>query len=213
MQVSERVKKDAAYRQVERVLVVDDDPRVRTMLNIILSRENHVVVGMASNGSQAIQAMGTCAPSLMLLDLDMPCMEGLATLRELRQRYPWLPVLVLSMLDPNIYALRCARLGARGFLNKGEHAPLLPEMIEQMRRGVMLFPSQMTEGELPFSALSDRELIALRSLVRGGDANSIATTLMVSQETANKLRRRLFTKLGLATDEALIQAGRDLRLC
>lgn len=213
MQVSERVKKDAAYRQVERVLVVDDDPRVRTMLNIILSRENHVVVGMASNGSQAIQAVGTCAPSLMLLDLDMPWMEGLATLRELRQRYPWLPVLVLSMLDPNIYALRCARLGARGFLNKGENTPLLPEMIEQMRRGVMLFPSQMTENGLPFSALSDRELIALRSLVRGGDANSIATMLMVSQETANKLRRRLFTKLGLATDEALIQAGRDLRLC
>lgn len=44
----------------------------------------------------------------MLLDLDMPWMEGLGTLRELRKCYPWLPVLVLSMLDPDIYALRCA---------------------------------------------------------------------------------------------------------
>lgn len=199
-------------QQVERVLIVDDDPRARAMLNIIMTRGNHMVVGLVSGGAEAIRLVGSGAPSLMLLDLDMPRMEGLATLCELRRRYPWLPVLVLSMLDPSIYALRCARLGARGFLNKGECTSLLPEMVEQVRRGLMLFPCSMSEGVMPFSNLSDRELIALRCLARDGDLNTIAAALLVSRSTASLLRRRLLTKLGLSSDEALIRFSRSLKL-
>lgn len=212
MQISKRVTGGDVRPQVERILVVDDDPTVRALLKIILTRENHEVVGMVSNGGEAIRRAGICAPSLMLLDLDMPWMEGLATLRKVRQRYPWLPVLVLSMLDSDIYALRCARLGARGFLNKGAGVGLLPGMIEQVRRGAMLFPRQMSQGVLPFSNLSDRELIALRTLVRGGDLDSIAAALLVSRETAMQLRRHLLSKLELSTNDELIRCGRCLRL-
>lgn len=212
MQESKLMGGHVAQKQIERVLIVDDDPSIRVMLNIILSRENHVVVGLAGSGAEAVRLVGATALSLMLLDLDMPRMEGLATLRELRQLCPWLPVLVFSMLDPEIYALRCARLGARGFLNKGESAALLPEIVGQVRRGLMLFPCQVSEGVMPFSNLSDRELIALRCVVRGGDVGTIAAALLVSRDSAGLLRRRLLTKLGLSTDEELIRFGRHLKL-
>lgn len=204
--------KNVVQSPIERVLIADDDPRVRAMLNIILMREKHIVVGMASGGAEAVRLVATAAPSLMLLDLDMPRMEGLATLREVHKLYPWLPVLVFSMLDPDVYARRCARLGARGFLSKHEGATLLPDIVGQIRKGVMLFPRQVYEGELPFSNLSDRELIALRCLVRGGDIGTISAALLVSREGANILRRRLVTKLGLSTIKELIHYGRHLKL-
>lgn len=202
-----------AQKRTERVLVVDDDPSVRALLSIILERDHHVVVGVASSGCEAIRKVATAAPSLMLLDLDMPRMEGLSTLRKLRQHYPWLPVLVFSMLDPEVYALRCARLGARGFLAKGEGVALLPEILGQMRRGLMLFPRQVAEGVMPCSSLADRELVALRCLVRGGDMDTIAAALAVSRDVVSVLRRRLLAKLELSSDEELISFSRPLRLC
>lgn len=212
MQASHYAVEGVAQRRVERVLVVDDDPGARALLNIVLVRDHHVVVGAAASGAEAVRLVATTAPSLMLLDLDMPRMEGLSTLRKLRQHYPWLPVLVFSMLDPEVYALRCARLGARGFLSKGEGVTLLPEILGQMRRGLMLFPRQVAEGVMPCSSLADRELVALRCLVRGGDMNTIAVALAVSRDVVSVLRRRLLAKLGLSSDEELITFGRRLGL-
>lgn len=65
---------------------------------------------------------------------------------------------------------------------------------------------------MPFSNLSDRELIALRCLVRGGGADTVEAALLVSRDGANLLRRRLLAKLGLSTDEGLIRFGRYLKL-
>lgn len=212
MQVSQYTSGDVAQERIERVLIVDDDPSVRALLNIILMRDNHIIVGAAGSGAEAVRLVRTTAPSLMLLDLDMPRMEGLATLRKLRQHYPWLPVIVLSMLAPEVYALRCARLGARGFLSKGEGVALLSVIMGQVRRGLLLFPCQVAEGVMPFNNLADRELIALRCLVRGGDMDTVAAALSVSRDVVSVLRRRLLTKLGLSTDEELIGFGRRYKL-
>lgn len=212
MQATKSGNKDIALKPVERVLIADDDPSARALLNIILARENHIVVGMADGGAESIRLVATTAPSLMLLDLDMPRMEGLTTLLEIRKHYPWLPVLVLSMLDPDLYALRCARLGARGFLSKDKGAVLLPDIIREVRRGRMLFPCRKNEDELPSSNLSDNELIALRCMVRGGDTGTISKALMVSRGNASLLCKHLVTKLGLSSAEELIHYGRHLKL-
>ncbi|MNF91041.1 response regulator [compost metagenome] len=70
----------------------------------------------------------------------------------------------------------------------------------------------MAEGVLPFNNLADRELIALRCLVRGGDMDTVAAALSVSRDVVSVLRRRLLTKLGLSTDEELIGFGRRYKL-
>lgn len=210
--MTQYVGEHISHKQIERVLVVDADPRVRTLLNLILMRDNHVVVGEANSGAEAIRLVETTSPSLILLDLDMPRMEGLTAMRKLRQHYPWLSILVISMLNPEVYALRCARLGAKGFLNKGEGVALLPEILRQMRRGLMSFPCQASEGFMSFSNLSDRELIALRCFVRGGDVDTVAAALSVNRRVVTLLRRRLLAKLGLSTDEELISFGRGLTL-
>lgn len=85
-------------------------------------------------------------------------------------------------------------------------------MIEQVRRGQILFPNNVSEGVMPFSNLSDPELIALRCLVRNGNLDTVAAALMIERGAARLLRGRLLTKLGLSTDEELIRFDRYLKL-
>lgn len=82
----------------------------------------------------------------------------------------------------------------------------------QIRRGLRPFPCQASEGVIPFSNLSDRELIALRFIVRGGDLNTVAAALLVNRDVVIVLRKRLLAKFRLTSDDELIDFGRNLRL-
>ncbi|WP_282875984.1 response regulator transcription factor [Pseudomonas peli] len=199
-------------RHVERILIVDDDPSARIMLNLILSREKHVIVGSAEGGSAALELTDSCAPSIVLLDLDMPWMEGFATLHELRKRYPWLVVLIVSSLEPNIYAGRCARLGARAFLEKGANTKLLADTLRLVRKGLTVFPHHITDPASPLNKLSDFELVAFRCIVRGGGVDNISAALMVPHDRASKLCCRVLAKLKLSSHEEIISLGAYLKI-
>ncbi|TPG65697.1 response regulator transcription factor [Pseudomonas arsenicoxydans] len=195
----------------ERVLIVDDDALTTQVLSLVLVRAGHIVVGKVTTGDEAIRQVVRHSPSLLLLDLDMSRLEGLATLRKLQCQFPWLAVLVVSMLDPEIYGFRCMRLGAKGFLNKAAGITLLPEFITQIRHGQTMFPSS---GRIPgdaLSRLSDAELVVLRCLVRGGDVSNAASTLQITRSRTNVVIRSLQAKLGLKSHGALIDFGR--RVC
>lgn len=193
---------------VERILIVDDDPLIRTVLAMRLLREGYAVVGEASSGVEALRLADECTPSLVLLDLDMPLMEGLSTLRQLRKYHPALPVLVLSTLDSSVYSHRCIRLGAKGFMSKNSDASLILNAITQVLEGRTLFPYQTTAGAA--SDLSDGEIVALRCLVLGGSHDSIASALMITASDAQKLNNRLNAKLGMSGNQELIRFGRSL---
>lgn len=196
----------------ERILVVDDDKNTRNIYKLHIQQAGHQIVGEASNGWDAIRLVGSCHPSLMLLDMDMPWMEGLSVLRRLQIEAPWLSVMVLSALDPKIYAIRCMRLGARGYINKGDIALLLKNAIQQIRNGLMLFPQQEGMPDLPWMDLSDRELISLRCIARGGNETSIAAALLIERAQATILCKHLQTKLSLGSIEEVRQFAKRLRL-
>lgn len=201
---------EGRQRHAGRILIADDDPTMRTLLAIRLEHEGFSVVGQADSGVKALRQAQTCTPSLVLLDLDMPVMEGLSTLRQLRKNHPQLPVLVFSMLDASLYSYRCIQLGAQGFISKNGGISLLLNAISQIAQGQMLFPRQSMAAAA--GDLSNGEIVALRCLVRGGDVQSIASALMITPSDVDKLNHRLMLKLGLSRPKELIRYGRSLAL-
>jgi two-component system response regulator EvgA len=117
------------------ILVVDEYPTLRSVLGLIINRVRHQLVGEPCSGEEALWLAYRCEPSLILLDLDMPHLEGLSVLRKLHVQSSMLPVIVATMLDQSVYALRCMRLSACVFLSKWEGVSLLPSAIQLLQHG------------------------------------------------------------------------------
>ncbi|HLB40597.1 MAG TPA: response regulator transcription factor [Candidatus Babeliales bacterium] len=195
------------------VLIIDDDPFMRAALGVILLANKYRVAGEADNGNDCLRlAKRHADATLMLLDLDMPKMEGLGVLSKMRRGHPRLPVLVLSMLDPQIYAPRCMRLGAQGFLSKSDAVALLPTMLDRLKNGQRLYPKLGPVDGMPWCDLSDGELVYLRCLARDYEDASIASALQISAERVRLLCKLLQAKLGLSTIAEMRCFSQRLRL-
>ena len=104
-----------------RVFVVDDHPIVRQGLALLINREADLIVcGEAEDAHTAVQAIATAKPDVLVVDISLNGPDGLDLLKDVRTRYPELPVLILSMHDESIYAERALRAGAQGYIMKQE---------------------------------------------------------------------------------------------
>jgi DNA-binding NarL/FixJ family response regulator len=101
-----------------RLLIVDDSSEIRAALRKIAEQQDHVVVGEAENGKQALRLFPQAQPDMVLLDVSMPVMGGFATARELRQMAPELPIVFISQHADDDYVSEAFGLGARGYLLK-----------------------------------------------------------------------------------------------
>ena len=113
-----------------RLLIVDDSSEIRAALRKIAEQQDHVVVGEAENGKQALRLFPQAQPDMVLLDVSMPVMGGFATARELRQRAPELPIVFISQHADDDYVSEAFRLGARGYLLKSAIYSELSQAIE-----------------------------------------------------------------------------------
>lgn len=197
------------------ILIVSDESVSRLALTLRLKRAGHKVVGVSSNCSDGLLQISLCSPSLMVLDMDMPCMEGLSFLRAVRRDHPALKILVLTMLDAKLYVHRCMLLGAVGFLDKSDGFDLLPVVIERIQRGSRIFPTIAdtgVESDCWLSKLSDREVVLLCCLARGGDNTCIANALQIDHVSSAKMRNQLNKKLKFNTQDQLIQFAQHQKL-
>src|ERR1700689_1032361 len=104
-----------------RVFVVDDHPIVRQGLAMLVNRQPDLIVcGEAEDAQTAMQALITAKPDILVVDISLNGPDGLDLLKDIRTRYPELPVLVLSMHDESVYAERALRAGAQGYIMKQE---------------------------------------------------------------------------------------------
>jgi DNA-binding NarL/FixJ family response regulator len=102
-----------------RIVIVDDHPLFRIGLRAALTKDSGIeVVGEAGNGSEAIRTVGQLAPDLMLIDLNMPVMNGLEATAEIKRRYPGVRVIVLSLHKTQEYIVASLRAGADGYVPK-----------------------------------------------------------------------------------------------
>lgn len=198
-----------------RVLIVDDDPLVRAGLEMMLGQfDDLTVVGAVGDGAEAVPAVNTLHPDVVLMDIRMPLIDGLAATEQLRARRDPPEVIVLTTFDTDRHIRRALRAGASGFLLK--HTP--PEQIAHAIRSVaagepMLSPAvvrrvmefaaepehdpRRVEAVRLLARLSEGER-AVAALVGQGRTNSeIGRELLMSTATVKAYMSRVLTKLEL----------------
>ena len=191
-----------------RILLVDDHPVVRQGLAACLSgRANLVVIGEAADGLEAIRKVGELSPDLVLMDVEMPVMNGLAATESICKKFPKTKVLVVSMHNDPEYVVQAIQMGARGFALKTSPSEELIKAIEIVQRGEPFFPGQAIGSAQPQSkkdpvapgGLFEREKEVLVHLAAGYSNRDIGEMLHISVRTVESHRARLMKKLNIHT--------------
>jgi DNA-binding NarL/FixJ family response regulator len=188
-----------------RVLVVDDHPMVREGLRSMLDDEGIEVVGEAASAETAVQEARRLAPDVLLLDVELPDRDGLATLPELRRAAPSAHVLVVTMHADRTLVRRAIEAGAAGYVLKGVGRRELLSAVRAVRAGdSVLDPALLrdlagpTEAvPLPGEPLTPVELEVLRGIADGLTNRQIAERMRWSVATAKKYVQRVLEKLAV----------------
>jgi DNA-binding NarL/FixJ family response regulator len=197
--------------QAKRIVIVDDHPLFRKGLEeLIQSDDSFAVCGEAGNAAEAMEVIRKLNPELAIVDLSLPGANGIELIKNIRAEYPKLPVLVLSMHDESLYALRALRAGADGYVMKHEAMANVIQAIREVFEGrpylspamaaqvITKFAHRQAEGEVDaVERLSDRELEILELIGKGHEVRHIAKVLHLSPKTVETHRAHIKDKLDL----------------
>jgi len=211
-----------------KVLVADDHPAFRSGLRFMLTQTPGVkVAGEASNGHDAVRLARDLQPDVVIMDLNMPGMNGIDATRQVVSDSPHIGVLVLTMLEDDESMFRAMRAGARGYVLKGADQDEIERAVQAVASGEAIFGPAVARriaaffasdavplaGRGPaFPELSDREREVL-SLVADGKTNpEIARVLFISAKTVRNHVSNIFAKLHVADRAHAIARARDAGL-
>ena len=202
-----------------RVLVADDHAVVRDGLSLVLSQlDGFEVVGEAATGDEAVKQAVILKPDVVLMDIQMPGLDGVEATRQITDLMPSVAVLMLSMYSDEATAVGAMRAGARGYLLKGAGHAEVTAALHAVVAGQAIFGQGVADVLLaqigtagptrvyPFPKLSEREREVLDLLVVGERTNEIAAALFVSPKTVSNQLTSIYGKLGVAgrTDAILL---------
>lgn len=197
-----------------RVLIVDDHPVVRTGLRGMLAEESRFdVVGEAEDGLRALIFVRDLWPDVVLMDLRMPRMDGVAAIESIAAHHPSTRVLVLTTYDSDSDILRAIAAGATGYLLKDAARDELFRAIESTAAGASWLTPQvasrvMTRFRTPAGEpLSGRELEVLRLVANGSSNKEIAASLYISEATVKTHLIHIYRKLDVESRTAAVTAA------
>jgi two-component system invasion response regulator UvrY len=197
------------------IVLVDDHAVVRAGVRRLLEQETlFEVIGEAENGEKAYKIFGELKPDVMVMDLSMPGMGGLESIRRILMRHERARILVLSMHEDLSFANQALKLGAKGYLIKNTLGDDLVKSIQMVARGEIFLSDeiakkmamQSTSGtEDPIDELSAREFEIFRLLAEGLEIDAIAATLHISSKTVSNYQTMIKQKLNINTAVELIR--------
>lgn len=193
-------------RGLVRLVVVDDHALFRRgLVGLLEEMPGFQVVGQAGDGQQAVPMIEQLRPDLVLLDLNMPVMDGIATLHALKERRDAPRVLMLTISQDDTDLLDAIRAGADGYLLKNTEPEELRRAILRVVDGLGAISPEVTapvlralsrfSDQTPALVLSDRELDVLRCMVDGQTTTQMAASLYISENTVKTHVRHIFEKL------------------
>jgi two-component system nitrate/nitrite response regulator NarL len=202
-------QKVSAKKQIIRVLVADDHPVVRKGLQTYLARQGHLrLVGEAADGDEALRMARELSPDVVLMDISMPGMNGLAVTEVLRKEAPDMKVLILSVHSNKEYIFRVIQAGAHGYVSKEAPPEELLRAIESVYAGEPHFSEDIARAALsefvnsggkkePFAQLTVREREVLVFIAEGQSNKEIADRLGIGVRTIETHRERIMRRLNI----------------
>ena len=197
------------------IVLVDDHAVVRAGVRRLLEQETlFEVIGEAESGEKAYKIFGELKPDVMVMDLSMPGMGGLESIRRILMRHERARILVLSMHEDLSFANQALKLGAKGYLIKNTLGDDLVKSIQMVARGEIFLSDEIAKkvamqsisgAEDRIDELSAREFEIFRLLAEGLEIDAIAATLNISSKTVSNYQTMIKQKLNINTAVELIR--------
>lgn len=196
------------------ILIVDDHAIVRQGLRQILMESGEAIfIKEADCGSEAIRQVREGEWNVVVLDISLPDRSGIEVLKQIKKEYPKIPVLMLSMHEEGLYAIRALKAGASGYITKQSAPAELMAAIRQVARGRKYLTATLAEAMAdslgadyerpPHETLSDREYQTLCLIASGKSLTDAAEEMCLSIKTVSVYRARLLEKMKLRNNAEL----------
>ncbi len=205
-----------------RIVLVDDHPVYRDGLGVLLgSLPGLEVIGVAADGAEALSVIDELMPDVVVMDIAMPVLDGIAATRQLVARHPGIGVLLLTMAEDDETVFDGLRAGARGYVLKGADQADISRAIHAVAGGDAILGSGLANriagyvetaaasnaGSVPFPELTPREREVLDHIAAGRSNSQIAASLFLSPKTVSNNISSIFAKLHVdARAEAIVKA-------
>lgn len=197
-----------------KIVIVDDHSLVRVALRRILSDIPEMkVIGEAADGADAIILCEKLKPDVVLMDIQMPGMDGFEATRQLRQLNSDIKILIVTSCENDVYLTRLLQIGAAGYITKNAETDEMVRAIQLVSTGQRYLTPEIAsrlaikkitaETPSPLSTLTNRELDVMRCITDGMSIAAIAEKLKLSSKTVNSHRYRIFEKLKVQNDVEL----------
>jgi len=197
-----------------RIMLADDHVLVREGLRSLLEREKFQVVAEASDGQEAIRLTETHHPDIAVIDISMPILNGIDTVRELSRSSPKTKTILLTQHEEDQYIREALGVGVKGYVIKNQVASDLIHAIRQVSRGQFylspgvsraVVEAYRTKSDSPADPLTGRERQVLQLIAEGKSTKDAASLLGISVKTAESHRMRLMQKLDIHETASLVR--------
>lgn len=206
-----------------KVLIADNHPIVRMGIkNVLTSASDFEVIDDVATTSELFEKLEQVSPDVVILEMDIPEINGIATLRKMKQEFPDIRVLIYSGQSEDVYALSTIRAGAFGYLSKTASLDYITTAVKKVSQGNMFITNELAqrlafdEGtQKPrrfFRKLSTREVEVLKLLASGKRNKDVAIGLNLNEKTVSTYKARLMRKLNVDNLVDLLQQAKALEL-
>lgn len=197
-----------------KVLLADDHPIFLDGMKAFLKEYEHIqIVGTATNGEEVLNTLETHPADIVVLDIDMPKLDGIDTTKYIKKKFPTTKVLIISMFDKKEFIIKLMKYGASGYILKNKTKEELLTAINNIADGKTHYSLEIINlaVSLNFSndkeevTLTDREVEVLKKIAEGHSSKEAGEILYISETTVNTHRRNIMAKLELPNTAQLVR--------